>query len=120
MTTTTVHVRDSHIRAGVTCDTHRCAVARAMAEATGDTNAQVMEDASVMRLYVNGLSVAAPQEVRQFVWAFDDGAEVGPFTFELPTDADESWQADCYRCSELCDPADLDGEGNCPECRGEG
>jgi hypothetical protein len=133
----TVSVTEKHIREGLSGDCFFCAVALAVQEATGDSEASVV-DTRYEGLWVlaHGRSTKLPFcPAGQLVWAFDNHETVGggclrlklgpelppdlqPLTFELPDlDDKEEWQPDCYECGERYPEAELDEEGVCEHCR---
>lgn len=129
-----VRVTKAHIANGEAGDCFKCAVALALAKATGDDEANVYENDWTMYLHVWSRHIVAPYEVRQFVYDFDgqprreDGRidlddeqcePPKPFAFTLPPLSDPEWQERCYQCEELFDPSELDDEGVCKACLGE-
>jgi len=131
-TPVTVRVTAKHIRDSEPGDCYRCAVAKAMAVATGDTEAHVVERDWSLCVVVRGRYLVAPWQARRFIYAYDaldrdaDGRvvlpaelaeDLSPFDFDLPGLNDPAWQYECYGCEALFDPDDLDGAGCCPECR---
>lgn len=128
----TVHVGAKDIRAAEAGDCFRCAVARAMQRATGDSEARVVEADWQLRLVVWGRLIVAPDDVRAFVRELDGLPRtrknrprlpkklvepVAPFTFELPAWSDPEWEEECQGCEQLFAPGDLDDDGYCEECR---
>jgi hypothetical protein len=133
-TATKVRVTATLIRTGLAGDCHRCAVALAVAEATGDDECMMAEVDWLLRLSVWGRWIAVPYEVRRFVHAVDglrrkaDGRpklprrlaeELAPFEFTLPAFDDPAWDEQCERCGAIFDPAEIDDEGRCEDCRKE-
>lgn len=125
-----VRVLDSHIRESECRECFRCAVARALQDATCDREAHVYTDDGIVKIRVWSQSALAPWEVAQFVHNYDALAAYGetphlpamlppelePFSFELPDAGDPAWEENCSECEELRPPAELDDEGVCTEC----
>lgn len=128
----TVQVTLEDMRQAEAGECFRCAVARALQRATGDSEANVYEDDFNVRLEAHGRSIVAPVAVRLFVWALDDldrdehgrpvlefplEEELLPPTFVLPDYSDPDWRERCARCGGYVQAGELDDEGHCSECR---
>ena len=123
----TINVTQHHIEVGVRGDCHRCAVALALREATGDDEVSVVEVECLLRLRVRSRYTVAPVEVMDFVEEFDgnqlaieDGDEpaiLQPFSFEIPDADSADWEEECCNCECLFSPSELDEYGLCEECR---
>lgn len=126
-----VDVTDRDIVAAKAGNCFRCAVALALARATGDDHANAYERDFELRLEAWGRSIAAPRKVRQFVRQLDDQPRddsgrldlVHPdcdppssFSFSLPEFDDPKWKDSCYACGWLFDRDELDDEGMCCKC----
>lgn len=80
----TITVTQEDIEQGIKEDTHRCAVALAVKRAMGWNDVLVGGQICNARAWESGhKEYKVPEEVRKFVWAFDRGDAVRPFTFEL-------------------------------------
>lgn len=125
-----VSVTAADIAAGVAGDCHRCAVALALARATGDAEANVYDCHWQIWLEAHGRHVQAPPAAAAFVNAFDalrrlpngrvdpgvSGAP-GPLAFPLPDLDDPAWRERCCHCENLFVSAELDEAGACAACR---
>jgi hypothetical protein len=79
-----IQVTQRHIAAGTACMPYSCAVALAIADALPGCEPEVLRNAiTIRRSDGNFQSVDLPYPVVQFIRAFDDGAEVVPFEFDL-------------------------------------
>jgi hypothetical protein len=129
---TKVQVTAIHIRTGIAGDCHRCAVALAVNEAIEDADCGVVEVDWMIHLIIQSRYIVAPVAVRQFVNAIDAverkesgrpklprklPEDIAPFEFTLPPFNDPAWKEECNGCECLFDPAELDDEGVCEECR---
>jgi hypothetical protein len=131
-TATKIRITEDHIRTGIAGDCHRCAIALAVNEAIEDADCGIVEVDSMIYLIIQSRYLIAPVAVRKFVNAIDelereaDGRpklppelpeELAPFEFTLPPFDDPAWKEECNGCEFLFDPAELDDEGVCEECR---
>jgi hypothetical protein len=133
MTAKTVQVEQWQIDEGVAGSCYYCPVALALVKATGDKDANVVEQEWRLYLSVWGRLMPAPESVRHFVRRFDalprddnnkpnrssfeDGdALPAPFAFELPGPDDPAWEETCSGCGELFEPCELDEDGYCLAC----
>jgi hypothetical protein len=134
-----VHITEDLIRSRLIAGScFDCVIAVALQQATGDTEASVVEDDSVYYLVVWGRNMEAPHRVAEFIGAFDslprvldswcpEGAEaivpevlteaLAPFDFELPPLTDSDWKESCHHCWAFVEQADVDDDGVCGECR---
>ena len=129
-----VNVTEEDIREGVCGDAHRCAVAQALARATGDSDPCVCERDWTLYICVHLRYFVAPMSVVDFVHQFDrqprmvDGTinfagehaqPPKPFDFELPPFDSGKWEEACDDRDELYAASDLDNDGLCSACRQE-
>ena len=82
---TAVSVTAEHIAAGDRDACESCPVALAIAQTFPDlTYVSVgQDDIAVKAAGGDKISLRTPSSVREFIWDFDDLADVEPFTFEL-------------------------------------
>lgn len=125
MSAITCSVTQEDIDNGESGDCYRCAVALAMARATGDDGANVHEHEWELRLEVEGCSIPAPDRVRAFVRAFDepgrggDPSAIKPFSFQIPAINSPLWERYCDQCHTAYDRDELDESDLCDYCRDE-
>lgn len=105
-----VQVTKQDIDSGVFRDCHLCPVAIALARATGDDHAAVINHDYMIWLKAWSGYTLAPQSVQDFVWGFDTGkSDIGPFEFEIPPINDnKSWKYSCGGCESLFFDGELD------------
>lgn len=84
---TTVNVKAEHIAKGIRGDCEHCPVALAIAAAFPDIAGIAVrpEEISIKPSLddLDWIQVRPPREVPEFVWDFDEGGTVEPFSFDL-------------------------------------
>ncbi len=128
----TIRVTEKHIRESEAGQCFRCAVARALQEKTGDSEAKVYSDDWILRLQVWSQSIVAPFVVMSFVQEFDSlprtptgkavlpdrlEGRLAPFSFQIPSPRSRTWDDKCYGCEHYFKTKELDDEGYCKECQ---
>lgn len=137
----TINVTAADLATGVAGACGRCPVALALRRDARDGHAEVYEDWGIVRIELHGRSIIAPEEVQDFVHAFDDLPRrkdglvarkairrktarfdivetlPGPFTFTLPPLNDPKWEERCCNCGEHVPQGELDDDSECEECR---
>ena len=84
-----IHVTERHIRDGVRNGHCRCPVALALIEA-GATYVSVDSDeivADCIRSWIGecwSVKFVPPWQITEWIWAYDEGADMAPITFDLP------------------------------------